>query len=410
MVVGLSEPARPEHDELHSLRRWVGASIAGAAVLVALFNALDAPPAVRDDMARLLFSPQVGAVFIIALVAVSTVFIVSIRWMQVLLFVGAGIGSAFAATPGNLTSFIWLFAGMLLAWEYGYLLSSGALKAGPVVAVFLVVWTANAYVRSTHGFFTIASSIVAVLLIATIGWMLIVVRQRQYVARERDLEQAVLTRTSELAAALSEQELLLAELHHRTKNNLQLVSSMLWFESSTIKAGTDAAAIEAAQARIQALGRVHELLYARTGTGEVDIAGFIADYLAEVSMMVESQGLQIVSRIAVKRTIRADLAIRFGLILNEIILNAMEHAAGREGASRGCTMQVSVHEEAASLVLEASDDGPGVDSCDSERVGLGVHIIESMATRLGGGAVLTSDAGTRWTVTLPLDRNESQWT
>jgi len=398
--------AKPHARREIPLQRWVGLGLGTAAVLIAAINAVGAPPAFRSDPIRLILSAQVGIVFLTGLLAFASAFVRRLRVVQFLLVIATGFGAALDTEPGQLTPFIWLLAGMLLGWEYGYFVSRGTLKAGLITGALMGVWMAQTLTRSEYGFATVGISIVAAGLLGVFGWLLIVLKQRQHQARAQELEEAVVTRTSELAEALSDQQLLLAELHHRTKNNLQLVSSMLTFEDGGVDDLHLSRNIQSAQRRIHALGRVHDLLYAKTEVNKVDITSFIADYLDAVVLMVDSLGVNVRQHLDAHLSVRTDLAIRIGLMLNEIVFNSIEHVGA---LGNGATIDVTLRSEGSDLILIAYDDGPGIPADADDRMGLGIQIVESMASRLGGRAVMTTEEGTTWTVRLPLDRRESKW-
>lgn len=388
------------------LHRWVGIGLGTAAVLIAVINALGAPPAIRVDPVRLLLSAQVGLVFLTGLIAFASAYVSRLRVVQFLLVIGTGFGAALDTDPGQLTPFIWLLAGMLLGWEYGYFVSRGTLKAGLITGALMSVWIAQTLSKAEYGFSTVGISIVAAALLGVFGWLLIVLKQREYERRQQELEDAVVARTRELAGALQDQKLLLAELHHRTKNNLQLVSSMLMFEEGGVGDPTLASDIQSARRRIHALGRVHDLLYAKADVSDVDVTSFIADYLDAVVLMVDSLGVDIRHHLEANVRVRTDLAIRVGLMLNEIVVNSVEHAGG---FGAGTTIDITLRSQDNDLILIVNHDGPGISGNVDERMGLGIQIVESMASRLGGSAVICAESGTSWTVCLPLGRRESKW-
>lgn len=387
------------------LERFVGIAIAATALVAATINFLNAPSELEGQVVRIILAPQVSTLILYGVLAAVSVIVPRLRWVQVVLLIIVGLLSLTLATEGNLTGFVWLLVGLLLGWEYGYFRRRTRLFVGSIVVTFVVIWSLDLIVLSGANFADLLVTLLGGSLLGAFGWVLIILKQRELETRAAELEQAVSERTAQLADALSEQKLLLAELHHRTKNNLQLVSTMLFFDEEDL-ASPDPARARSAQTRIQALGRVHEILFARTGSGQVRVADFVSDYLEQAVLMVESNGLTIRSDVTADATVRADLAIRFGLILNEIILNAMEHATS---ASRDCTIVVTLRSFGTELELVASDDGPGLGTVAPERIGLGIQLIESMASRLGGSAVLNGESGTVWTVRVPLDRNESAW-
>lgn len=402
---------QPWRDAGLDIQRWVGFATAVAAVLIAVINTIGAPPEYRADALRLLSVPQVWLVGLTGVVAFLTAVIRPLRWLQVVLIMATGVVSARMVTSLDLAPFVWLLAGLILGWEYGYFITRGALKAGVVAGGFFLIWGERMLVEARFPFATVGAYIVVAALLGTFAWLLIVYKHRQFERRQVELEEAVEARTSELSDALGEQKLLLAELHHRTKNNLQLVGSMLWFEADSLDATASAQKIESVQRRIHSLGRVHDLLYATSGTGDVNISAFIADYLDEAVLVVDTRSVVITRTLEANVRLRTDLAIRLGLILNEIVINTLEHAVDQAapGDSGHRAIDIALRVEDSDLVLVAADDGPGITIGPSERIGTGIQLIESMATRLGGSAVLEAENGTRWTIRLPLNRRESRW-
>lgn len=406
MVGSRLADSRPHGSGVVLLHRWVGIFMTAAAFGIATLNFGALIAIYNAEPAAAIVHPTVWPIVALGLVAVMTAFLRKLAWIQVALMILTGVGAAMDARPGNLTPYIFLMVALVLAWEYGYLNGRTGLKAGVVSLVFLGVWGLSVARRVPHGIAAVVASFLGAALLAGLGWLLIVLRQREYMRRAEELETAVAERTTELQDALEEQKLLLAELHHRTKNNLQLVSTMLFFEEDTIATAGNAQALQLAQARIHSLGRVHELLYSNAQKADIDIGTFVSEYLGEASLLVQSQRLSIESDLTIRRRLRTDLAIRFGLILNEIVLNSMEHTAGLGKDSR---LSIHLYEREDNLVLVAEDDGPGLSTDEGDRIGLGIQIIRQMAERLGGTAALEGSEGTKWTITLPLERRESPW-
>jgi two-component sensor histidine kinase len=196
------------------------------------------------------------------------------------------------------------------------------------------------------------------------------------------MAEAVSLRETQLRSAISEREHLLREIHHRVKNNLQIVVSLLNLEMGTLSNPELAAALTSSMERIRSMGLVHETLYGQSRLDEVDLGdytGYLLDYLAS---SYQRQGTSIERRIAPTR-LSLDQALPCGLILNELITNAFKYGVGDRPEAR---IIVSIEEETALLQLSVEDDGPGLqagfDPLTSKSLGL--SLVRSLAEQLGG--------------------------
>lgn len=190
-------------------------------------------------------------------------------------------------------------------------------------------------------------------------------------------------------------ETLLKEVHHRVKNNMQVVSSMLGIQSHKVRAEADRAVFRGCRERIRAMAAIHERLYA---TGSFDRIAF-ADYLHEVvPMLVESNtppdcSLETVVEAAAAE-VDVDIAVPLSLILAEVILNATKHAfVGREQGK----IEVKFNSAEGTCVLELADDGWG-DAHIGENEGTGMTLIRSLVRQIRGSLQFNSRPGIGTTV------------
>ncbi|HEY5996977.1 MAG TPA: histidine kinase dimerization/phosphoacceptor domain -containing protein, partial [Candidatus Deferrimicrobiaceae bacterium] len=232
------------------------------------------------------------------------------------------------------------------------------------------------------------------------------VSDRKKVERELDryrlmLEEMVAGRTAELEASLREKELLLREIHHRVKNNLQVVASLLSLQEGAL---TDPAAVEAlaeSRNRIATIGLVHERLYNSADLSRIDLAEYVRMlFLA----LVQSYGVDS-GRVRLDTVIEADamdisLAIPWALILNELLVNALKHAWPGGGPGR---IEVGMRQAGDRWVLRVSDDGCGFpDGFDIRQASsLGLRIVRLLAEQAGGSASAENRGGAAITVDFP---------
>ncbi|MGQ9583462.1 MAG: PAS domain S-box protein [Thermoplasmatota archaeon] len=219
-----------------------------------------------------------------------------------------------------------------------------------------------------------------------------------------------ITRTFEaeerLKASLSEKEALLKEIHHRVKNNLQVIISLLSLQSRTVRDETALSAFRESQDRVAAMALVHESLYRSSDLARIDFAQYVRDF---VTTLVRSQGIEpdvISLRIKVENIhLPIDAAVPCGLIINELVTNCIKHAFpdGRRGE-----IAIELHRLGdGRLRLRVSDNGTGLrEGLDIRSAGtLGLQIVSTLAEQLQGSLEAESekDRGTSFTVVFKQD-------
>jgi PAS domain S-box-containing protein len=197
------------------------------------------------------------------------------------------------------------------------------------------------------------------------------------------------------ARELQEKEVLLHEIHHRVKNNLQVVQSLLKMEVRTLPPSEARAAIESMVLRVRSMAMVHERLCQLPGLANLSVAGYLRDIFdgAIASYLVEPGRISI-DLDAEDILLNLDRAIPFGLLANELISNSFKHGfpAGRTGK-----ISVSIHRMGGAVRMVIQDNGIGLPmnfdagSCKS----MGLKLLESLAHQLGGALLFTSKQGCR---------------
>jgi len=207
----------------------------------------------------------------------------------------------------------------------------------------------------------------------------------------------------EIRAALAEKEVLLREVHHRVKNNFQVVISLLRLQCDAVSDELARMAISDAEARIRAMATVHEKLYRSASMAFIDARVFLETLIGELSRAW--QGRRIPVRTEIERLpLKADAAVPCGLILNELLTNVFKHAFPEDApgsAFVGLRRLASEKTAApAGLELTVGDDGiglpPGVAPGRGTRLGL--QLVHALATRQLGGEVSVEprDGGGTW--------------
>ena len=204
----------------------------------------------------------------------------------------------------------------------------------------------------------------------------------------------------QLRASLSEKEALLREVHHRVKNNLTVITSLLNLQAATLEDTKHREVLREAEGRVRSMATLHEHLYKSDSLGSVDLRSYISALVRTLSRTYSNPGVELGTNIDV---VALDIAhaIPCGLIVNELVTNCMKYAFpdGRRGIVQVSLQQSSPNE----LTLQVRDDGVGftVPSNLEDSATLGLKLVAILAQQLEGNAVLVSDQGSCCTITFP---------
>lgn len=204
-----------------------------------------------------------------------------------------------------------------------------------------------------------------------------------------------------LAVSLTEKEVLLKEVNHRVKNNLQIIASIINMQI----AGTNDSRIEdiliTLKNRIFSMSRVHDRLYGSTNVSNIDMDDYLRDLVKEIVAAFQRPGLALETDIAASGTAFAvDRATTIGLIISELVSNSMKHAF--HGLERG-RIEVLLRKEGSRFELCVSDDGIGLGSEAFARISeggcIGFLLIDALVLQLHGEFRRESAKGLRNVIT-----------
>jgi two-component system, sensor histidine kinase PdtaS len=200
---------------------------------------------------------------------------------------------------------------------------------------------------------------------------------------------------------LSVKDATIREIHHRVKNNLQTIASLLRLQGRRLHSEEAKAALRESVLRIGSIALVHETLAEQTSdVGEFgEVARRIGSMVAEALVLPERE-------IEIKVTgstgpLSADLATPLAVTLAELLQNAIEHAFPNEVSG---TVRVEVAQEGDHVVVVVWDDGVGLGDGTLQGERLGLQIVRSLIEEMGGNVSITSETGTRVEVRVPLKR------
>lgn len=206
----------------------------------------------------------------------------------------------------------------------------------------------------------------------------------------------------ELQVLLREKDLLFKEIHHRVKNNLQTISSLLSLQIHYLQDPEALSALEASRGRIEAMGRIHQQLYQTEDWARVDFEAFLRELVEDLvdTYRVGSIDLEIDSEAVY---LDVDKSIHCCLLLNELVANTLKHAfpSGGPGVVRVVLKALAE----GRVLLEVADNGVGFPAgLDFRQTdSLGLQIAVSLVKNLEGEIDMSREGGTAFTIEFPAE-------
>jgi PAS domain S-box-containing protein len=201
--------------------------------------------------------------------------------------------------------------------------------------------------------------------------------------------------------SLEEKEILLKEIHHRVKNNLVIISSLLNLQSNYIKDKSSRDMFLESQRRAKSMAIIHERMYQSTDLKRIDFGDYIRTLCMDLYRTYVSNPEKIKLHMDLE-PVKVDIntAIPCGLILNELVSNAMKHAFpdDREGE-----LNIKFYSIGKNLILSVLDNGVGFpNDIDFKKIdSLGLNIVNSLVEQIDGEIEMIRDGGTEFTITFP---------
>lgn len=223
------------------------------------------------------------------------------------------------------------------------------------------------------------------------------------------LEEKVKERTQELednykvlAKQNEEKEVLLKEVHHRVRNNLQIIISLINLQIANNENADTAYSLKDIQSRVESMSLVHQKMYQNNNFKEVDLQEYLGLVINNMDSLYGSDNYQ--SELIVKDNIHGsmDLAIPLGLIVNEITANFFKHVVSLGGEPK---MKFEISRELNTLKLLYQDNGPGFTSQTNleHAESLGMQLIHTLSEQIDGELIVMNNDGVRYELSVPLD-------
>lgn len=207
----------------------------------------------------------------------------------------------------------------------------------------------------------------------------------------------------QLITSLAEKETLLQEVHHRVKNNLQIVASLLHLQSQASANEEVRQVLARSQARVHAIALIHEKLYQSTNVASISMDEYITDLTRHLRLAFEHDTAQVQVALDVAAiTLDLDNAIPCGLIINELVSNAFKYAFP---AGQGGVIAIIMRQETDDLRLIIRDDGVGLPpDLDTRRTqSLGLRLVHSLVQQLHSTLTIENHQGASFTIRIPYE-------
>jgi two-component sensor histidine kinase len=212
-------------------------------------------------------------------------------------------------------------------------------------------------------------------------------------------EKELLASDQKLRQSLAEKEALLKEIHHRVKNNLQIVSSLLYLQEDAMEDPKGVEILRESQNRVKSMALIHEQLYGTADLAKIDFGRYVHSLTAN---LFDAYGIDPAClRLDIKAddiSLGVDMAVPCGLIVNELVSNAIKHAFPQ---TTGGTIEIVIRIlKAGQMEIVVADDGIGLvatpDATDTHSLGL--RLIDTLTTQLDGTLTVGTEKGTRFSI------------
>lgn len=196
-------------------------------------------------------------------------------------------------------------------------------------------------------------------------------------------------------------QLLMKELHHRVKNNLQIVSSLLSLQSNYLSDKDAQRAVKMGQQRIEAMSLIHRSLYMQENPNIVNMQEYITDLLESImqSFGIDKADFDLILNIEITE-MDVDIALPLGLIINEWVTNALKYAY-KDGGRPLLLLSLKPNQ---GILLEIKDNGPGMsyETWEKPSNSFGIKLVKVLSRQLRGECRIEQDDGTRFNLQIPL--------
>ena len=200
---------------------------------------------------------------------------------------------------------------------------------------------------------------------------------------------ALRTKNKEILAHQAKQELLIKEVHHRVKNNLQIISSLMSLQSNSVTDENVLEVLNQSKARVHAIAMIHQKLYQNDTLGQVDFKSYLDEILTTQHLINNNLQYYLDSEVVL---LHLDIAVPLGIVVSELFTNALKHAYHN---IENPTLNVSLKSQNKEFELLIKDNGVGFkeDFHLENQSTLGMEIITTLIDQIDGDLFIYNDNG-----------------
>ncbi len=202
----------------------------------------------------------------------------------------------------------------------------------------------------------------------------------------------IIQQKNTIEATLKEKEFLMKEIHHRVKNNLQIISSMLNLQSDKTQDENLKEVLQESRQRINSMALIHQLLYTQNNMSNISISSYLKTLIREIESSFNNTDKPVTTKITCDDIqLNLDIAIPLGLIINELITNCYKHAFKNKPSG---SIEIMLKKQGQHLMLSVKDNGSGFPAGKKEFTSLGMELIQILADQISGKLEFVNDNGT----------------
>ena len=241
--------------------------------------------------------------------------------------------------------------------------------------------------------------VTGLIVIVLVVYIIFILRARKYKMDTLKLEQRVQQRTQSLNNALKDKELLLTEIHHRVKNNLQVISGLIELRKTNIDDDKSLSAFNESQSGIMSIALIHELLYQNENVGQLEFNYILNNLISNVAQLFGKQDKKIDFVITPNHFVfNMDTSVTLGLILNELLTNAFKYLPANEN-NKVFIETTALDNGSYRIVFH--DNGRGLKSdfnFDENSTTIGFSLIKSLVKQLHGSITYKFEKGSKFVI------------
>ena len=243
--------------------------------------------------------------------------------------------------------------------------------------------------------------VLALLALASAGVLLIVLFGTTMRLNRQMAEHKLMSRR--LGRALADRDILLSEVHHRVKNNLQFIDAMLAVEAGNLLDRDAVETIGKIRSRVYSLNRVHSRMIGSPDLDTIDLSDFLMDVCVDLGKGTAAAEKGIRLDVSVERTpVHWEQAIAIALLVTELVTNAIKHAFPQDAPGRRGVVSVTATNDGSAIKLRVTDDGIGRLEDDVRSGTVGTMIVDSLVRQLAATMDASYINGTEVVVTIPV--------